>query len=164
DVMRSGTARRAFAGTSYQAAGKTGTAQVYSLKGAKYKASAVDERLRDHALFMAYAPVENPQLAVALIVENGGWGATVAAPIARKVFDYWLSPERADRSNRADAAAKTRLQANLPPLEEEGASGESQDAMVRPEDMPAPEEEEPGDGHESPLAAPGPGLSSRGAR
>jgi penicillin-binding protein 2 len=164
DVMRSGTARRAFAGTSYQAAGKTGTAQVYSLKGAKYKASAVDERLRDHALFMAYAPVENPQLAVALIVENGGWGATVAAPIARKVFDYWLSPERADRSNRADAAAKTRLQANLPPLEEEGASGESQDAMVRPEDLPTSEEDEPGDGHESPLAAPGPRLPSRGIR
>ncbi|MBP6019760.1 MAG: penicillin-binding protein 2 [Burkholderiaceae bacterium] len=91
DVMRSGTARRAFAGASYQAAGKTGTAQVYSLKGAKYNANTVDERLRDHALFMAYAPVDDPQIAVALIVENAGWGATVAAPVARKVFDYWLT-------------------------------------------------------------------------
>lgn len=91
DVMLSGTARRAFAGTNYQAAGKTGTAQVYSLKGAKYNANTVDERLRDHALFMAYAPVDDPQIAVALIVENAGWGATVAAPVARKVFDYWLT-------------------------------------------------------------------------
>ncbi|NYT85082.1 penicillin-binding protein 2 [Pollutimonas harenae] len=94
DVLRKGTARRAFAGAGYQAAGKTGTAQVYSLRGSKYKASEVDERLRDHALFMAYAPVEHPQIALALIVENGGWGATVAAPVARRIFDYWLTPER----------------------------------------------------------------------
>lgn len=94
DVVRKGTARRAFEGAAYQAAGKTGTAQVYSLRGAKYKSSAIDERLRDHALFMAYAPADNPQIAVALIVENGGWGATVAAPVARTVFDYWLEPER----------------------------------------------------------------------
>lgn len=90
DVTRSGTARRAFANAGYQAAGKTGTAQVFSLRGAKYKASALDERLHDHALFMAYAPAEQPQIAIGLIVENGGWGATVAAPIARKIFDYWL--------------------------------------------------------------------------
>lgn len=89
-VVNEGTARRAFAGAKYQAAGKTGTAQVYSLRGAKYVAGAVDERLRDHALFMAYAPAENPKIALALIVENGGWGSTVAAPLARKVFDYWL--------------------------------------------------------------------------
>ncbi|HUH40870.1 MAG TPA: penicillin-binding protein 2 [Castellaniella sp.] len=94
DVIRKGTARRSFEGAPYQAAGKTGTAQVYSLRGGKYRAGAVDERLRDHALFMAYAPVDDPQIAVALIVENGGWGASVAAPIARKVFDYWLEPSR----------------------------------------------------------------------
>ncbi|HWK71239.1 MAG TPA: penicillin-binding protein 2 [Burkholderiaceae bacterium] len=164
DVMRSGTARRSFAGAPYQAAGKTGTAQVYSLRGAKYKASAVDERLRDHALFMAYAPMEDPKIAVALIVENGGWGATVAAPVARKVFDYWLSPKRKGQGQRADAIAKPRPPADMPPMEEEGASGESQDAMVRPEDLPATDEDEPGDGHESPLAAPGPRLPSRGVR
>lgn len=90
DVVRLGTARRAFAGAAYQAAGKTGTAQVFSLRGAKYNANAIDERLRDHALFMSYAPAENPKIAVALIVENAGWGGSVAAPIARKVFDYWL--------------------------------------------------------------------------
>lgn len=90
DVIRSGTARRAFAGAQYQAAGKTGTAQVFSLRGAKYRASAIDERLRDHALFMSYAPAEDPEIAIALIVENAGWGATVAAPIARRLYDYWL--------------------------------------------------------------------------
>ena len=90
DVTRSGTARRAFVGSAYQAAGKTGTAQVFSLRGAKYNASAIDERLRDHALFMAYAPADNPKIAIGLIVENAGWGATIAAPVARSVFDYWL--------------------------------------------------------------------------
>ena len=90
DVVRLGTARRAFAGAAYQAAGKTGTAQVFSLRGAKYNANAIDERLRDHALFMSYTPADNPKIAVALIVENAGWGGSVAAPIVRKVFDYWL--------------------------------------------------------------------------
>jgi len=89
-VVNEGTARVAFDGVNYQAAGKTGTAQVFSLRGAEYKSSEVDERLRDHALFMAYAPIEKPRIAVALIVENGGWGSTAAAPMARKVFDYWL--------------------------------------------------------------------------
>ncbi|MBC2770107.1 penicillin-binding protein 2 [Pusillimonas minor] len=105
-VVNEGTARRAFAGAPYQAAGKTGTAQVYSLRGAKYNAEAIDERLRDHALFMAYAPAENPKIAIGLIVENGGWGSTVAAPIARKAFDYWLrdyvKPEPPEENARAD--------------------------------------------------------------
>jgi len=90
DVTRTGTARAAFADAPYQAAGKTGTAQVFSLRGTKYKAEEIEERLRDHALFMAFAPAENPQIALALLVENAGWGATVAAPISRKIFDYWL--------------------------------------------------------------------------
>jgi penicillin-binding protein 2 len=90
DVVRVGTARRSFVGAPYQAAGKTGTAQVYSLRGAHYRASQVDERLRDHALFMGFAPVDHPRIAVAVILENGGWGASVAAPVVRKVFDYWL--------------------------------------------------------------------------
>lgn len=90
EVNKSGTARQAFAGAPYQSAGKTGTAQVYSLRGAKYRANEIDERLRDHALFMAYAPANKPTIAVALIVENAGWGGSVAAPIARKIFDAWL--------------------------------------------------------------------------
>jgi penicillin-binding protein 2 len=90
DVTRVGTSRLAFQGSAYQSAGKTGTAQVFSLHGAKYHAGVVDERLRDHALYIGFAPVQHPRIAVALIVENGGWGASAAAPIARKVFDYWL--------------------------------------------------------------------------
>lgn len=92
DVTRTGTARRAFVGAPYQAAGKTGTAQVFSLRGGRYDVKNVRERLRDHALFMAYAPADDPQIALALIVENAGWGATIAAPVARTIFDYWLSP------------------------------------------------------------------------
>jgi len=101
DVVRVGTARRAFAGASYQAAGKTGTAQVFSLRGAHYRASEVSERLRDHALFMGFAPVDHPRIAVSLIVENAGWGASAAAPLARKVFDYWLERERQGLTARA---------------------------------------------------------------
>ena len=90
DVTLVGTARQAFAGAPYLAAGKTGTAQVYSLRGAKYRASAIDERLRDHSLFMAYAPTNDPKIAIAVIVENAGWGGSFAAPIARQIFDAWL--------------------------------------------------------------------------
>ena len=89
-VNREGTGARAFAGAPYTHAGKTGTAQVYSLKGEKYVESRVSERLRDHALFVAYAPADKPTIALAVIVENGGFGARAAAPIARQVFDYWL--------------------------------------------------------------------------
>ena len=70
--------------------GKTGTAQVYSLKGEKYVAHKIDERLRDHAWFIAYAPADKPRIALAVLVENGGFGAQAAAPIARKVLDYAL--------------------------------------------------------------------------
>ena len=92
-VNKEGTSARAFAGAKYVAAGKTGTAQVYSLKGEKYDAAKIDERLRDHAWFMAYAPADRPRIAVAVLVENGGFGAQAAAPIARQVFDYFLLGE-----------------------------------------------------------------------
>jgi penicillin-binding protein 2 len=90
-VNREGTGARAFAGAPYVSAGKTGTAQVVGMKGEKYVESRVAERYRDHALFIAYAPADNPKIAVALIVENSGFGARAAAPIARQVFDYWLT-------------------------------------------------------------------------
>src|SRR5688572_14256886 len=89
-VNREGTGARAFAGAPYTHAGKTGTAQVYSLRGEAYVASRVAERLRDHALFIAYAPADKPTIALAVIVENAGFGARAAAPIARQVMDYWL--------------------------------------------------------------------------
>ncbi len=94
-VNREGTSRRAFDGAKYVAGGKTGTAQVYSLKGEKYDASKIDERLRDHAWFMAYAPADRPRIAVAVLVENGGFGAQAAAPIARQVFDFFLLGDQA---------------------------------------------------------------------
>lgn len=91
EVNRVGTGRIAFAGAEYVAAGKTGTAQVIGIKqGEKYDAKKIAERFRDHSLFMAFAPADNPKVALALIVENGGFGAQAAAPIARKVFDYVL--------------------------------------------------------------------------
>ncbi|MDD2744355.1 MAG: penicillin-binding protein 2 [Rhodocyclaceae bacterium] len=89
-VNTEGTGTRAFAGAGYQAAGKTGTAQVFSLKGGQYKESAIKKELRDHALFIAYAPAEDPKIALAVLVENGGFGAQSAAPIARMVLDYYL--------------------------------------------------------------------------
>jgi len=90
-----GTAWVAFKGAAYQAAGKTGTAQVYTVaQGAKYNAKAIPERLRDHAWFVAFAPAEAPRIAVAVLVENAGFGASNAAPIARKVIDtYLLGPD-----------------------------------------------------------------------
>lgn len=90
-VTKWGTAARVFAGAKYESAGKTGTAQVFSLKGAKYQESSTHERLRDHALYIGYAPADHPTIAVAVIVENGGWGASAAAPIARQIFDYYLT-------------------------------------------------------------------------
>ncbi|HSN44903.1 MAG TPA: penicillin-binding protein 2 [Casimicrobiaceae bacterium] len=92
-VAREGTSAAAFRNARYVSAGKTGTAQVYSLKGAEYKAHLVDERMRDHAWYMAYAPADKPAIALAVLVENGGFGAQAAAPIARQVFDYYLTGE-----------------------------------------------------------------------
>ncbi len=95
EVNRSGTGARVFAGAPYTVAGKTGTAQVISIgQNEKYNAARIAERFRDHSLYVAFAPVENPQVAVALIVENGGFGAAAAAPIARKVFDHMLIKKR----------------------------------------------------------------------
>ena len=86
-----GTARGAGRGASYRMAGKTGTAQVFSLaEDEEYVEEDVRERLRYHALFVGFAPVDNPKIAVAVIVENGGSGSGTAAPVARAMFDAWL--------------------------------------------------------------------------
>ena len=93
DVIHSnrGTASKLALGARYTMAGKTGTAQVFGIKqGEKYNESQVDPRFRDHALFIVFAPVENPAIAVAVIIENGGHGGSVAAPIAKKVMDAYL--------------------------------------------------------------------------
>ena len=86
-----GTAKNIGKHITYHIAGKTGTAQVFNIKQeAKYNENAIDFKLRDHALFIAFAPAENPKIAVAVIVENGGHGGSVAAPIAGKVIDQYL--------------------------------------------------------------------------
>ncbi|MFC0251444.1 penicillin-binding protein 2 [Massilia consociata] len=89
-----GTGFRAFANAGYISGGKTGTAQVIGLKGAKYNANAIDERHRDNALYIGFAPADKPTIALALIVENVGSGGSTAAPIARKAFDYYLLGKR----------------------------------------------------------------------
>ncbi len=88
-----GTARATAVGSTYQIAGKTGTAQVFTVSQTeKYKEEEVEERMRDHALFICFAPADAPRIAVAVLVENGGHGASVAAPVARKVMDAYLLP------------------------------------------------------------------------
>jgi penicillin-binding protein 2 len=90
-VNLEGTSAAAFRGAPYTSGGKTGTAQVVTIaQNAKYNASQMDERHRDHALYMAYAPADNPRIAIAMIVENAGFGAQNAAPIARRAMDYYL--------------------------------------------------------------------------
>ncbi|MGB0466095.1 MAG: penicillin-binding protein 2 [Pontibacterium sp.] len=91
-----GTARRSAKDVQYRFAGKTGTAQVVGIKqDEEYDAEKLEERFRDHALFIAFAPIVKPKIAVAVIVENGGGGSTTAAPIARKVMDAYLLGDRA---------------------------------------------------------------------
>ncbi|MDZ4212316.1 MAG: penicillin-binding transpeptidase domain-containing protein, partial [Methylotenera sp.] len=90
-TLPGGTAASVGANAGYSIAAKTGTAQVIGIKqNAKYNASAIDERHRDHALFVAYAPADDPTIALVVIVENGGHGGSAAGPIARKVMDYYL--------------------------------------------------------------------------
>ncbi len=101
DVMRpGGTAAGSAAGAAFTIAGKTGTAQVVGIKqGAKYDAKRLARKHQDHALFIAYAPVENPTIVLAVMVENGGSGSGTAAPIARAVFDYYLTGKRPGSMN-----------------------------------------------------------------
>jgi len=104
-VNKEGTGARAFAGAPYLSAGKTGTSQVYSLKGAEYKAHSVKKELRDHALFIAFAPADAPRIALAILVENGGFGAQAAAPIARQILDYYLLGKKPNAPAPVDEAA-----------------------------------------------------------
>ena len=102
-----GTARAAGRGAAYRIAGKSGTAQVFSLASdVEYKELDVAERLRDHALFVAFAPVDNPAIAVAVLVENGESGGSTAGPVARAVMDAWLL----DGKGNLRDLAKPRLQ------------------------------------------------------
>ena len=107
-----GTSASSFRGAPYTSGGKTGTAQVIQIKAnEKYSASKVDERHRDHALFTAFAPAEDPQIVLAIIVENAGFGAQNSAPIARRVMDYWLLKQY---PSLEDIAAVQKSQATTP--------------------------------------------------
>ncbi len=122
-VTQGGTGTRVFAGAGYVSGGKTGTAQAVSLaKNQKYNASTMEEHQRDHSLYVAFAPAEDPKIALAVIVENAGFGAAAAAPIARRTFDYWLlgqypSEEDLAAVSQGKATApigKPRVAAELP--------------------------------------------------
>jgi penicillin-binding protein 2 len=90
-VTQGGTSARVFSAAAYLSGGKTGTAQAVSIgQKEKYNASKLEEHQRDHALYIAFAPAEDPKIALAAIVENAGFGAASAAPITRRIFDYWL--------------------------------------------------------------------------
>ena len=114
-VMHSikGTAKSSGEGAKYKIAGKTGTAQVLGIKqNERYDAEKIAERHRDHALYVGFAPVDKPQIAIAVIVENGGGGGSTAAPIARKIFDAYLLN---DESNPIDQNNKIQDK-KIPPL------------------------------------------------
>jgi penicillin-binding protein 2 len=100
---QSGTGYLAFRNAAYTVGGKTGTAQVVGLKGAKYNAHGTPERLRDNALFTAFAPADKPRIAIAIVVENAGFGSTGAAPIVRKALDYYLLGKRPGEKARPQA-------------------------------------------------------------
>jgi penicillin-binding protein 2 len=111
-VTQEGTATRVFAGAAYLSGGKTGTAQAVTIgQKDRYNAAKLEEHQRDHAVYMAFAPADNPTIAIALIVENAGWGAQAAAPIARRVFDYWVAGQY---PNPEDMAAVRRGQGGAP--------------------------------------------------
>ena len=111
-VTQEGTSARVFVGAPYKSGGKTGTAQVIEIKAnEKYNAAKLDERHRDHALYTAFAPLENPTIALALVVENAGFGAGAAAPIARRVFDFVLAGQYPSED---DIAATRQGQSSVP--------------------------------------------------
>jgi penicillin-binding protein 2 len=111
-VTQEGTSARSFVNAPYKSGGKTGTAQVIEIKAnEKYNASRMDERHRDHALYAAFAPLESPRIALAIVVENAGFGAGAAAPIARRVFDYLLAGQY---PSEADIAATQTGQSTAP--------------------------------------------------
>jgi penicillin-binding protein 2 len=103
-VTKEGTSRAVFANAEYVSGGKTGTAQVVGLKkNEKYDARRMAERHKDHSLYTAFAPADNPRIAIAVIVENGGFGADAAAPIVRKALDYYLLGKRPQDKEKAPA-------------------------------------------------------------
>ena len=136
-VTQEGTSARVFAGAGYLSGGKTGTAQAVTIgQKDKYDGKKLEEFQRDHALYMAFAPADNPRIALAVVVENAGFGAAHAAPIARRVFDYVLMGQYPNEEDMAAvkkglAAApigKPRLTADMAGLLASGNGSASQRA------------------------------------
>ncbi|HEX5286080.1 MAG TPA: penicillin-binding protein 2, partial [Polaromonas sp.] len=101
-VTQVGTSAKVFAGAGYLSGGKTGTAQAVTMgQKDKYNKARMEEHQRDHALYIAFAPADDPKIALAVIVENAGWGAAAAAPIARRVFDYVLMGQYPSKEDMA---------------------------------------------------------------
>jgi penicillin-binding protein 2 len=112
EVTTDGTSARVFAGASYASGGKTGTAQAVTIgQKDRYDARKLEEHQRDHSLYVAFAPVEQPRIALAVVVENAGFGSAHAAPIARRVFDYLLADQY---PNEQDLKAVQRGEAASP--------------------------------------------------
>ena len=131
-VVTGGTGRGVFGSAKYLSGGKTGTAQAVSVgQKEKYNAARLAERQRDHALYIAFAPADDPKIAVAVIVENAGFGAASAAPIARRIIDYWLM---GDYPSEADMAAM-RVGKAGPPI---GTPRRASDISVLPDEVPTP--------------------------
>ncbi len=131
-----GTGVRAFAGAGYTVGGKTGTAQVITIRsGEKYNAARLAERLRDNALFTAFAPADKPRIVLALVVENAGKGGAEAAPIARKALDYYLlgkRPAGKDTTKVPKEDAETVLPVEGQTLEEQAAAAEFERRAPQP--------------------------------
>jgi penicillin-binding protein 2 len=105
-VTKEGTSAAVFGKAGYESAGKTGTAQVVAIKAnEKYNAKTIGERMRDNALYIAFAPADKPRIAIAIVVENGGFGAKAAAPIVKKALDYYLLGKKPDDQPQSALAA-----------------------------------------------------------
>ncbi|MFC5473350.1 penicillin-binding protein 2 [Paraherbaspirillum soli] len=137
-VTIGGTSSKVFAGAGYESGGKTGTAQVVSIKqGEKYDAKKLNARMHDHAWYTAFAPVDKPRIAIAVIVENGGFGAAAAAPIVRKALDYYLLGKRPGDSAKAAAALAAAVAADGAPPEVDVKPGDaSEEAYKDGEESP----------------------------
>ena len=141
-VTQEGTAARVFSGAPYLSGGKTGTAQAVTIgQKDKYNATKMEEHQRDHSLYMAFAPADRPRIAVAAVVENAGFGAAHAAPIVRRVFDYWLlgqMPTPEDIAAVQKGLAGPPVSAPRPPAS--AASASESAAAARPQTLQAPAE------------------------
>lgn len=136
DVTRDGTSRAVFAGAPYTSGGKTGTAQATTIRQTeRYDAKKLAEHRRDHSLYIGFAPVDKPRIAVAAIVENAGFGAAHAAPLVRRVMDYWLaglvpSEEDLQAIQRGRASAPIGTPRPLQALEPKPVTGLASDGFL----------------------------------